>query len=178
MYGRCLKVLFLVQKEQRVILDRLYEGVAASCECDIRWLDRDEQANLKKYFKNNVNIEDYDRILFFLRFKQEIRQASFIRTIPRLAILEHDAYQNYISCKYAGKFSSYYRKMPWARVISSGSTVAQKLQDEGFDAVFVAKGYDEKSLCNLGLERNIELAFVGSLKSGAYSEKYFLINLR
>ena len=68
--------------------------------------------------------------------------------------------------------------MPWARVISSGSTVAQKLQDEGFDAVFVAKGYDEKSLCNLGLERNIELAFVGSLKSGAYSErKVFLDKL-
>jgi hypothetical protein len=38
----------------------------------------------------------YDRIVFFLRFKQEIRQAGFIRSIPNLVILEHDAYQNYI----------------------------------------------------------------------------------
>jgi hypothetical protein len=34
--------------------------------------------------------------VFFLRFKQEIRQVAFIRTIPNLVILEHDAYQNYI----------------------------------------------------------------------------------
>jgi hypothetical protein len=33
-----MKVLFLVQKEQRAILDRLYDGVAANCECDLRWL--------------------------------------------------------------------------------------------------------------------------------------------
>ena len=33
-----MKVLFLVQKDQRAILDRLYEGVAAHCDCDIRWL--------------------------------------------------------------------------------------------------------------------------------------------
>ncbi len=40
----------------------------------------------------------YDRIVFFLRFKQEIRLAGFIRSIPNLAILDHDAYQNYIPC--------------------------------------------------------------------------------
>lgn len=28
-----MKVLFLVQKEQRAILDRLYDGIAAHCEC-------------------------------------------------------------------------------------------------------------------------------------------------
>ena len=38
-----MKVLLLVQKEQRAILDRLYDGIAANCECDIRWLSSDEQ---------------------------------------------------------------------------------------------------------------------------------------
>ncbi|WP_434558945.1 glycosyltransferase family 1 protein [Pseudomonas sp. Z5-35] len=171
-----MKVLFLVQKEQRAILDRLYEGVAAHCECDVRWLDSKEQRNLRGYFRRHVDVTRYDRIVFFLRFKQEIRQAGFIRTIPHLVILEHDAYQNYIPCKYTGKFSAHYRRLPWARVISSGFMVAERLRGEGFDAVFVPKGYDQSLLRDQGRERDIELAFVGSVKSAAYSGRKLLLD--
>lgn len=171
-----MKVLFLVQKEQRAILDRLYEGVAAHCECDLRWLDSKEQRNLRGYFRRHVDVSRYDRIIFFLRFKQEIRQAGFIRTIPNLVILEHDAYQNYIPCKYTGKFSAHYRRMPWVRVISSGFMVTERLRGEGFDAVFVPKGYDQSLLQDQGRERDIELAFVGSTNSVAYSGRKALLD--
>lgn len=171
-----MKVLFLVQKEQRAILDRLYEGVAAHCECDLRWLSSDEQRNLRRYFRDHVDVTKYDRIVFFLRFKQEIRQASFIRTVPNLVILEHDAYQNYIPCKYTGKFSAHYRQMPWVRVLTSGFVVGQRLVQEGFDAVFVPKGYDQTLLEAQGLERDIELAFVGSTNSVAYSGRKALLD--
>ncbi|MBJ9974848.1 glycosyltransferase family 1 protein [Pseudomonas sp. S75] len=171
-----MKVLFLVQKEQRAILDRLYDGVAAHCECDLRWLSSEDQRNLRRYFKREVDVERYDRIIFFLRFKQEIRQVGFIRTLPNLVILEHDAYQNYIACKYTGAFSAHYRKLPWARVISSGFVVSQRLRQEGFDAVFVPKGYDEQLLSDQGRERDLELAFVGSTKSVAYSGRKALLD--
>lgn len=171
-----MKVLFLVQKEQRAILDRLYDGIAAQCECDIRWLSSDEQADLRGYFHKHVDTARYDRILFFLRFKKEMRQWRFIRTVPNLVILEHDAYQNYISCKYTGLFSAHYRRMPWVRIISSGADVAQRLQDEGFDAVFVPKGYDQTLLSYRQRERDIELAFVGSTKSVAYSGRKALLD--
>lgn len=163
-----MKVLLLVQAEQRIILDRLYEGIAAHCECDIRRLSNDEQDSLKKYFARHVDVHRYDRIVFFLRFKKEIRQVSFIRTIPNVVFLEHDAYQNYIPGKYKGVFSKHYRHLPWARVLSSGFGVASRLQSEGVDAVFVPKGYDHSLLTNAQGERDIELAFVGSTKSGAY----------
>lgn len=165
------KVLFLVQKEQRVILDRLYEGVTQNISTDIRWLSSKEQDDLKGYFKKNINLESYDRVIFFLRFKKELRQVNFIRTIPNLVILEHDAYQNYISCKYTGKFSSYYKKLPWARVLSSGAVVTRRLREEGVDAIFVPKGYDQELLKNLGYPRDIELGFIGSTKSVAYSQR-------
>lgn len=171
-----MKVLFLVQEEQRAILDRLYDGVAANCECDIRWVSDEDQRNLRRYFKREVDVERYDRILFFLRFKKEMRQASFISTVPNLVILEHDAYQNYIPCKYTGKFSAHYRKMPWARIISSGYNVSERLRQEGFDAVFVPKGYDEQLLADQGRERDIELAFVGSTGSVAYSGRKALLD--
>lgn len=164
-----MKVLFLVQKEQRIILDRLYESIEASCECDTRWLTDDEQANLKRYFKEKVDTTQYQRIVFFLRFKKEIKQVGFIRTVPNLVILEHDAWQNYAPGKYHGKFSKHYQHLPWARVLVSGYGVAKKLQQEGYDAVFVPKGYDEKLLMNKGLQRDIELGFVGSLKNEAYN---------
>ena len=171
-----MNVLFLVQKEQRAILDRLYDGVSAHCNCDIRWLSSDEQRNLRRYFREEVDVSRYDRIVFFLRFKQEIRQVGFIRTLPNLVILEHDAYQNYIECKYTGKFSAHYRQLPWARIISSGFMVTERLREEGFDAVFVPKGYDETLLQDLGLERNIELAFVGSTNSVTYSGRKALLD--
>ncbi|MDN7140315.1 glycosyltransferase family 1 protein [Pseudomonas sp. JQ170] len=171
-----MKVLFLVQKEQRAILDRLYDGVAAHCECDLRWLSSADQRNLRSYFRREVNVEKYDRIVFFLRFKQEIRQVGFIRTVPNLVILEHDAYQNYIPCKYTGKFSAHYRQLPWARVISSGYMVSERLRQEGFDAEFVPKGYDQQLLADQGRERDIELAFVGSTNSVAYSGRKALLD--
>lgn len=164
-----MKVLLLVQKEQRVVLDRLYDGIAAHTECDLRWLAREDQANLRPYFRREVDVARYDRIVFFLRFKQEIRQVPFIRTVPNLVILEHDACQNYFPGKYQGRFSRHYAQLPWARVISSGCTVTQRLCAEGTDAVFVPKGYDQAMLRNLGLERDIELAFVGSTKSSVYT---------
>lgn len=171
-----MKVLFLVQKEQRAILDRLYEGVAAHCDCDLRWLSSEEQADLRGYFREHVDMARYDRILFFLRFKKEIRQVSFIRRVPNLVILEHDAYQNYIPCKYTGKFSAHYRRLPWARVISSGFMVSERLRQEGFDAVFVPKGYDQSMLHDLGRKRDIELAFLGSTGSVAYSGRKALLD--
>ena len=172
-----MNVLFLVQAEQRAILDRLYDGIAQACDsCDIRWLSSDEQANLQRYFSEHVEVSRYDRILFFLRFKKEMRQWRFIRSLPNLVILEHDAYQNYIPCKYTGKFSAHYRRMPWVRIISSGAQVSQRLRDEGFDACFVPKGYDQALLSYQGRERDIELAFVGSTKSVAYSGRKALLD--
>ncbi|NQZ59574.1 MAG: glycosyltransferase family 1 protein, partial [Lentisphaeraceae bacterium] len=166
-----MKVLLLVQAEQRIILDELYDSICEySIDCDLRWLSDNEQANLKKYFSVNVISEKYDRIVMFLRFKKELKQIKFIQTVPNLVVLEHDAWQNYAKSKYTGKFSRYYSKLPWARVICSGYILQDKLQQEGYDAVCVPKGY-ASFLGNDALERDIELGFVGSLKSSTYNQR-------
>jgi glycosyltransferase involved in cell wall biosynthesis len=163
-----MKVLLLVQKEQRVILDRLYESVAGHSDCEVRLLEKSQQASLKRYFDDYVDQAHFDRIVLFLRVKLQLRQASFIRTIDNLVFLEHDACQNYYSGKYQGAYSKFYSRMPWARVISSGYEVARRLRGEGFDAVFVSKGYDQVLLKDFHLTRDIELAFIGSTKNQIY----------
>ena len=170
-----MKVLLLVQKEQRVILDRFYESICRHVgDCDLRWLTSDEQANLKDYF-SNIDTESYDRIILFLRFKKEIKQVRFIQTLPGLVVLEHDAYQNYIEGKYRGLFSRQYKRMPWARVICSGYEVSGKLKAEGFDVEFVPKGYDQALLKNKHCHRDIELGFLGSTESKTYSQRRELL---
>lgn len=172
-----MKLLFLVQKNQRIILDSFYEAIGLHVEsCDLRWLDSDEQADLKGYFKDHVDTSKYDRTLCFLRFKKELKQARFFRSISNLVFLEHDAYQNYIDCKYKGKFSKHYSGIPGVRVLSSGYNVVQRLNEEGVDAIFVPKGYDHRLLYNLQQPRDIELGFVGSIKSKTYSKRLELLN--
>lgn len=170
-----MKVLFLVQKTQRVLLGRFYESICRHLgNCEIHWLTSDEQADLKT-FCHKVGAESYDRVILFIRFKKEIKQVRFIQTLPGLIILEHDAYQNYIRGKYMGRFSRYYKKLPWVRVISSGYGITEKLRKEGVDAHFVSKGYDQFLLKNHHSERDIELGFIGSTSNSAYGQRRELL---
>jgi glycosyltransferase involved in cell wall biosynthesis len=164
-----VKVLFLVQDEQTVILDALYDAVCAHCECDFRRLSSQQQSNLATYFAHEVKVQDYDRILFFLRFKKELQQINFIRSVPNLVSLEHDACQNYAPGKYQGSFSYYYKSIPWIRVICSGYSLAERLRSENIDAVCVPKGYDQTLLYDQRKKRDIELGFLGSLGAKAYA---------
>ena len=172
-----MRVLLLVQRDQRIILDTYYEAIARECsKCDVVKVSSEEQSNLKKYFVENINQKDYDRIILFLRFKKEIKQWRFIQSIENLVILEHDAYQNYVEfCKYKNRFSEHYKRMPWVRILVSGYKLSRRLHSEGFDAVFIPKGYDQENLYDMGLTRDIDLAFVGSLKSGVYQKRKELL---
>ncbi|MFT3929022.1 MAG: glycosyltransferase [Spongiibacteraceae bacterium] len=167
-----MKVLMLVMKEQRALLDNFYAAIAQHLDdCDVRQLTDDEQADLKKYFVEHVDVAAYSRIVVFIRCKKAFAQRSFFSSIPNLVFLEHDAWQNFADCKYRGKFSQLYRSVPWARIICSGKQHTQSFQSEGLDCIFVPKGYDQKLIQNLRRPRTIELAFVGSTNNAIYYQR-------
>ncbi len=164
-----MKVLIIAQQPRKFISTSLYNGIAKYCDaCDTRYLTKQQSVNLNNYFKKNVDVNAYHRIIIAIRLKRAQQQIKFVSTIPNLAFHETDAFQNYIECKYQGKFSEYYRKLPWTRIISTGATTTERLQQEGFDAVFVPKGYDQQLCKNQLRERTIELAFVGSVNNPIY----------
>lgn len=171
-----MKVLLLVIDKQRLPLDSLYDAIASHCDLDLRRLDSKQQRNLADYFSKHVDLVRYDRILLFLRFKTQIRQVPFLRSLPNLVIIEHDACQNYTpGSKYYGKFSRHYAALPLARVLVSGANLTGRLVDEGCDAHFVSKGYDHTLLQNLYRQRSIQLGFVGNLTRDVYHERRHLL---
>jgi len=167
-----LKVLLLVMDEQRIILDHLYDAVRHNCQdCTVLRLSKAQQENLGAFLAS-IGYQVYDRVVIFSRLKRLARQLSVLRCIPGLVFLEHDACQNYMSeSKYRGQYSAFYRSLPWSRVLVSGGVVARRLVEEGVDAVFVPKGYDETLLRDEGRERDLPLAFFGSLKSSEYAQR-------
>lgn len=156
-------------KNQLALLDSLYESICHRLgDCELRRLSEIEEKNLKEYFQN-MDVSSYDRIIFLIRSKYQFRQYRFIRTLPNLILLEHDAIQNYLrSSKYYKKFSRYYSKLPWIRVLVSSIYTRDKLIAEGVDACYVPKGYDRHLLHNKHGYRDVELGFLGSLKNNVY----------
>jgi len=167
-----LKVLLLVMDEQRIILDHLYDSIRSYCQdCTVLRLSKAQQAHLGRFLAE-IDYQTYDRVVLFSRLKRMSSQLDVLKCVPGLVFLEHDACQNYMSgSKYRGLYSRFYRALPWARVLVSGSGVARQLVEEGVDAVFVPKGYDETLLHDKRLERDIPLAFFGSLKSSEYAQR-------
>jgi hypothetical protein len=167
-----MKILLVVMKERRAIIDHLYDSIKRHTSvCEVLRLNSDEQGQLDDYFAKHVDVTAYDRIVFILRSKKMFRQHHFFQQLNNLVFLEYDAWQNYVKVKNKGKFGRLYAAAPWARIIVSGHMLAQRLRDDGFDAVFVPKGFDDTQLKNLGLERPIELGFIGSTNNSIYAER-------
>ncbi len=167
-----MRILLVVMKERRAVIDHLYASIKLSNpECDVLRLSSEDQANLDNYFRKHIDVAAYDRIIFALRSKKIFAQPVFFQKLDNLAFLEYDACQNYVNVKNKGKFTRLYSAVPWARLIVSGHTVANRLRQDGFDAVFVPKGYDDTELRNLNQERPVELGFIGSINNSIYIER-------
>lgn len=170
-----MKTLFLVIDKQRVILEAYYDAICKYLgDCELLRVSKQDEAALERYFNENIEVEKYDRVILFLRFRVLREQMRFLKSIPNLVIIEHDAYQNYTNTKYGGAYSKFYNKIPWVKVICTGATLASKLRSGGYDVTFAPKAYDDTMLSNKGVglgDRPIELGFVGSTGSKTYNAR-------
>lgn len=167
-----MKVMLLVMDERRAKLERLYETIQQNCdECVIHRLSKHQQMNLGPFLAS-VQYQTFDRVVIFSRIKRLARQMAVLKSIKGLVFFEYDAYQNYMAeSNYFGVYSKVYSALPACRALVSGAVIARRMNDEGIDTVFVSKGYDEQMLHNLEAPRDIELGFLGSLKSNEYAHR-------
>lgn len=174
-----MKIALFVMKEQRIILDNMYDSIAENFQsCDIYRLTSQQQTQLKLFFQQ-IDLLKYDRIVLMLRFKKLLKQVATLRMIEKLVFIDHDTCQDFFQGKYQGKFSAFYQKIPWATLIMSGCVHTQVFKKKNINAFYAPKGYDPHLIYNLNQKRDIEVAFIGSIKNTIYKKReYFLQTLQ
>lgn len=173
-----MRVLWLIQSYEVHAFDLLAEALREHAEVDLIRLDATEQGDLARVLKR-FDFSRYDRVMTTLRTKKEMRQWRVLRSLPNLVVFEYDACQNYLAGgKYEGRFSRQYRRLGSPRLIVSGAGVARRLAAEGFDAHFMPKGYDSRSVYPRTVERDIFLGFIGRLDAKVYQGRKEFIERR
>lgn len=171
-----MRVLVLSTDTREPDFSYVYNRLSLLVDLDVRKLDKSEQRDLKKYICS-VELPMYDRVLLDLRFSNIYRQSGFLRHIPGLLIYEEDACQNYLeNSRWYGRFSRFYQALPNAKMVVTGFDVAERLKAEGLSVHFVPKGYNPKIVFCEGLERDIELGFIGRTASKVYKGRKQLLD--
>jgi len=171
-----MRVLALTAESRLPDFSAVYGALSRHIEIDVRRLNKDQQRNLKEYLRNVV-LGGYERILLDLPFKNVYRQVSLLAGLRGLLIYEEDACQNYLATsQWCGVFSRFYKRLPGARIVVTGASVARRLRSEGFDVAFIPKGYDPHILFDEQKERDIELGFIGRTASKAYQGRKELLD--
>jgi len=169
-------VLVLTAEARVPDLSAVYQSLPRYLDIDLHVLGKAQQRQLRRYLAG-LDLQSYQRILLDLPFKHMVAQATLLARLPGLLIYEEDACQNYLATsKWQGAFSRFYRQLPAARLVVTGASVAQRLRSEGFDALFMAKGYNPHLLFNEQQVRDIELGFIGRTASRDYAGRKALLD--
>ncbi|WP_313338821.1 glycosyltransferase family protein [Stutzerimonas nitrititolerans] len=171
-----MRVLLLSSAGKALDNSPMWRALGNDVELELHFLDKAQQRDLKGWFRN-IEIGRYDRIVLDLMFKYIHKQSRLLGTLPNLVLYEEDAYLNFMpGSKWLGVFSALYRKLPEARLITTGAWVARRFVAEQVDAHFVPKGFDAQRLNDRGsAERDIFLGFIGRLGSSVYARRQELL---
>jgi hypothetical protein len=166
-----MRVLALTPTQRLPDLSCFYQALGQHVSLDLRRLESDQQKDLFRILRE-VDLQNYDRILIDLPFRHIHRQVRYLRKLPGLILYEEDACQNYIaSSRWRGAFSRFYAELPHACIVVTGGQVCLRLQEEGHNVHFLAKGYDPQRLFADAGSRDIELGFIGRTSSSAYDRR-------
>jgi hypothetical protein len=101
----------------------------------------------------------FDACMWFVKFRDLAAQPAFDwASFDGLRVLlDHDAYLSYGTMArpspYLGKWPEVFRRHRFDVLLASGKHVTELLVDDGVDAVWIPKGFDDTRLHDLGLPR-------------------------
>lgn len=131
---------------------------------------------LEAYF-NEADFSGYDRVIADTNLRRLGRRYQCLKRAPGLVVFDHDVCQNNVpSSEWYHRYPAVLRDLGEVRIIVSGATLAAQLRDEGIDACYLPKGYDDTIISTLNIERSHDAAFVGRVKNKVYKQrKKFLL---
>lgn len=171
-----MRVLIVDRKERASSMEALYSGILKSFPgSDIVYFDKEQVRNLSATLRK-FDFSKYDRVLFDIPVRRAARAIKEIVKIPGLIYLELDACQDLMpESKYYNNFHKFFVKLNGAPVVVTSYYITEYMRSKGVNAHCVLKAYDDLLLHNINKERNIDLAFVGRIKSDVYRHRKKLL---
>lgn len=172
-----MRVLIINRAERARSLDTLYEGVIAlNPGSRMIKLTKEEIHDLPRTLAQ-LDTSGYERVLFDIPLRRAAHAFDSVRALPGLVYYEEDAYQEFMGeSKFYGKFLRFFESLRGAPVIYTSESVRAYFAKQGVNAHFVPKAFDDSQLKDLGLPRDIDLAFVGRIKSKVYGRRKELLD--
>ncbi|MCG8392621.1 MAG: glycosyltransferase [Pseudomonadales bacterium] len=132
---------------------------------------------LEAYF-NEADFSGYDRVIADTNLRRLGKRYQCLKRATGLVVFDHDVCQNNVpTSEWYRRYPAVLRDLGDVRIIVSGATLADQLREEGIDASYLPKGYDDTVIHDLKLDRDVEAAFVGRVKNKVYKRrKQFLLS--
>jgi len=166
-----LKLLIVSRQERSRSFATLFDGIAKHFDTTVIRLSKAQRTDLTRTI-NSMGHENYDRVMFDVPLTRIGKHYKTLRKISGLILYEEDAWTEFSEhSKYRNKFIKIYQSIGVFRLITTGYTNSEILRAGGLDVVVIPKSYDENHLRNLHLERDIELGFIGRIKTRIYRDR-------
>lgn len=171
-----MRSLIINRQERARSLDTLYSGVAGLLgDVDIVKFSKEQIRDLAKTLEA-MDFSAYDRVLFDIPLRRAAHAFEQVRRLPGLIYYEEDAYQEFMdSSKFHGRFLRFFQSLGGAPVIVTGYNVMNYLRQRGVNAHCIPKAYDDLQLQDMGVPRDLDVAFIGRIKSLVYGERRSLL---
>lgn len=171
-----LKILILTRQERSRPFDTLFSGIEKHFPgTELVKLTKAEIDDFSTYLGNR-DFSGYDRVLFDVPLRRVGKAYKKIARIRGAIFYEEDACQEFVeSSKYKNRFGSIFLEMKGVKIVVTGFHIAEYLRSLGVDATCIPKAYDDACLKDIGLERSIDLAFVGRTNNRVYDARRKLL---
>ena len=166
-----MKLLIVSRQERSRSFATLFDGIAKHFDTTVIKLSKEQRNSLTKTIES-LGHEDYDRVMFDVPLTRIGKHYKALRKVSGLILYEEDAWTEFSEhSKYHNKFIKIYQSIGAFRLITTGYTNSEKIRAAGLDVVVIPKSYDENHLRNLHLDRDIELGFIGRIKTRIYRDR-------
>ncbi|MGB2247878.1 MAG: glycosyltransferase family protein [Alcanivorax sediminis] len=169
-----MKTLIVSTDGKLMVTRPLWEAARQFFEFDHVEVTREH--GLEAYF-NEADFSAYDRVIADTNLRRLGKRYQCLKRAPGLVVFDHDVCQNNVpTSEWYHRYPAVLRDLGKVRIIVSGASLAEQLQQEGIDACYLPKGYDDTVITALDCERTHSAAFVGRVKNKVYKRrKKFLL---
>lgn len=160
-----MKLLLLIDADDASVLEEFYSGLHKKIgSVDLRRLNKDEQNRLKLYF-DSVELGRYDRIVLQLDFDALSKQLKFLQTLPNLVFIDNVAHQDVGGDSRKERHLTFYKRIPWARVVVTSYTILERFQAGGLDVCCAPKGFDSVRSKNQNFRKKMDFELLDDANS-------------